>query len=411
MKSNKIPQIRFDEFTDAWEQCALGKLLETAFQGINTAADRVNYSDNGTEILQAKHITTGLVSFEDVRYINKSQYPEYFPKYIPEKGDILFANIGTIGPCAKVTENKEFLVAWNILRMIPKTKESSDFIYTVLQKLNSQGFFEKVTTGNATKFVNKDSMLGIKMMVPDVKEQTKIGSFFSTLDATITFHQRKLDLLVKSKKAYLQKMFPKNGEDKPEIRFAGFIDAWEQCRLGDVAEIVGGGTPSTSNSSFWDGDINWYAPAEIGKQIYVTESIRKITEEGLKSSSAKILPVGTVLFTSRAGIGNTAILKEVGATNQGFQSIIPNENELDTYFIFSRSLELKRYAETVGAGSTFVEVSGKQMAKMPILIPSIDEQTAIGTFFKTLDITITFHQSELELLKKMKQSLLQKMFI
>lgn len=87
-----------------------------------------------------------------------------------------------------------------------------------------------------------------------------------------------------------------------------------------------------------------------------------------------MLPVGTVLFTSRAGIGNTAILIKEGCTNQGFQSIVPHETELDSYFIFSRTHELKCYGETNGAGSTFVEVSGKQMAKMPILLPSIKEQ-------------------------------------
>ena len=144
--------------------------------------------------------------------------------------------------------------------------------------------------------------------------------------------------------------------DIPKIRFKGFTEPWEQRKLGELAEIVGGGTPSTSVNSYWDGDIDWYAPAEIGEQIYLESSQRKITEEGLNKSSAKILPIGTVLFTSRAGIGKTAILQKEGCTNQGFQSIVPNKEKLDSYFIFTRSEELKRYGETVGAGSTFVEV-------------------------------------------------------
>ena len=184
-------------------------------------------------------------------------------------------------------------------------------------------------------------------------------------------------------------------KSKPEIRFAGFTDAWEQRRLGDVADIVGGGTPSTSNADYWNGDIDWYAPAEIGEQIYLSGSKKKITDLGFQESSAKMLPVGTVLFTSRAGIGNTAILTKSGTTNQGFQSIVPHKNELDSYFIFSRTNELKEYGETVGAGSTFLEVSGKQMAKMPILIPLLDEQTQIGNFFHHLDNLITLHQREL----------------
>ena len=171
---------------------------------------------------------------------------------------------------------------------------------------------------------------------------------------------------------------------------------WEQRKLGEMADIIGGGTPSTSHDEYWDGEIDWYAPAEITDQIYVDSSERKITEAGYNNSSAKMLPVGSVLFTSRAGIGKMAILRKESCTNQGFQSIVPNINELDSYFIFSRSEELKRYGETVGAGSTFVEVSGKQMAAMNIMMPStINEQQKIGEYFKSLDHLITLHQRKI----------------
>lgn len=168
---------------------------------------------------------------------------------------------------------------------------------------------------------------------------------------------------------------------------------WEQRKLGEMADIVGGGTPSTSNDDYWDGYIDWYAPAEIADQIYVSSSERKITQQGYENSPAKMLPVGTVLFTSRAGIGKTAILRKEGCTNQGFQSIVPHENMLDSYFIFSRTEELKRYGETKGAGSTFVEVSGKQMASMELMMPkTVEEQKAIGLYFQNLDHLITLHQ-------------------
>ena len=181
--------------------------------------------------------------------------------------------------------------------------------------------------------------------------------------------------------------------------------------MGELAEIVGGGTPSTSVDSYWDGDIDWYAPAEIGEQIYLKSSQRKITEEGLNKSSAKVLPVGTVLFTSRAGIGKTAILLKEGCTNQGFQSIVPNKDKLDSYFIFTRSEELKRYGEIVGAGSTFVEVSGKQMANMELMMPTtMDEQQKIGGYFSNLDNLITLHQRKCDETKRLKKYMLQKMF-
>lgn len=165
--------------------------------------------------------------------------------------------------------------------------------------------------------------------------------------------------------------------------------------MGDIADIVGGGTPSTGNQSYWDGYIDWYAPAEIADQIYANSSQKKITGLGYENSSAKMLPPGTVLFTSRAGIGKTAILTRKGCTNQGFQSIVPHRGELDSYFIFSRTEELKRYGELVGAGSTFVEVSGKQMAVMELMMPpTMREQQTIGGFFQQLDHLITLHQRQ-----------------
>lgn len=211
-----------------------------------------------------------------------------------------------------------------------------------------------------------------------------------------------------------EKKVKKMNENKaniPEIRFRGYTNAWERRRLGDIAELIGGGTPSTSIPEFWDGDINWYTPAEITEQIYLSSSRRKITEQGYKHSSAKILPIGTILFTSRAGIGKTAILSKEACTNQGFQSIVPNKDELNSYFIFIQTEKLKKYAETVGAGSTFVEVSGKQMENMKLMIPStILEQNTIGQYFSKLDTLVTLQQRKLKMLKEFKKTLLSKMF-
>ena len=200
-------------------------------------------------------------------------------------------------------------------------------------------------------------------------------------------------------------------KNKPAIRFKEFTDAWEQRKLGEIADIIGGGTPSTSNPSYWDGNIDWYAPAEIADQIYANSSQKKITDLGYENSSAKMLPPGTVLFTSRAGIGKTAILTQKGCTNQGFQSIVPHCGELDSYFVFSRTEELKRYGELVGAGSTFVEVSGKQMAAMELMMPStMREQQTIGGFFRHLDNLITLHQRKYDKLQVLKKAMLEKMF-
>ncbi|NQK57917.1 restriction endonuclease subunit S [Streptococcus suis] len=201
-----------------------------------------------------------------------------------------------------------------------------------------------------------------------------------------------------------------NNNNIPSYRFQGYTDAWELRKLGEVAEIIGGGTPSTSNSEFWDGDIDWYTPAEIGEQIYVDGSERKITQLGLDKSSATLLPANkTILFTSRAGIGKTAILRSDATTNQGFQSIVV-DNNTEPYFIFSMTDKIKNKAISVASGSTFAEISSRALGQLEFMFPSINEQTAIGTFFSTLDRHITLHQRKLDTLKEQKKTYLKLLF-
>lgn len=172
------------------------------------------------------------------------------------------------------------------------------------------------------------------------------------------------------------------------------VSTWEQRKLGDVATIVGGGTPSTNNDAYWDGDIDWYSPAELGEQVYADRSVRRITQAGYDSCSATLLPAGkTILFTSRAGIGNAAILRRSACTNQGFQSLVVND-DTDVYFVYSMTDRIKKFAEQKASGSTFLEISGKGLAAGEFVFPSKDEQTAIGSMFKQLDHLITLHQRE-----------------
>ena len=171
-----------------------------------------------------------------------------------------------------------------------------------------------------------------------------------------------------------------------------FSFSWEQRKVNEIADIVGGGTPSTHNPSYWDGDINWYAPAEMEGKRYAVNSERKITQAGLSNSSAKILPAGrTILFTSRAGIGKVAILQHDAATNQGFQSLVLKDG-ISPYFIYSMGSILKKKAEGIASGSTFLEISGKMLGNIDITIPSSSEQHIIADFFRNLDDLITLHQ-------------------
>lgn len=209
-------------------------------------------------------------------------------------------------------------------------------------------------------------------------EQDKIAEFFTGLDRLITLHQR----------VYFQERTDQtiNGHTK--------TDSWEQRELGEIADIIGGGTPSTQNAAYWDGNIDWYAPAEMEGMRYAIHSTRRITEAGLNNCSAKDLPAGkTVLFTSRAGIGKVAILQHDAATNQGFQSLVLHDG-VSVYFIFSMGDAIKKKAERIASGSTFLEISGKMLGSLNISLPSQTEQGLIADFFCHLDDLITLHQRE-----------------
>jgi type I restriction enzyme S subunit len=411
-----VPQLRFPGYSGEWEEKKLGEVLDVMKSGLSRMLNTV---DIGLPVVRANNVNDGKLNLDDdikYWYLDDPQGANT-ANYLIHKNDILInfinseAKMGTAAIVEKEPD-RDTIYTTNILKLQVNNQHDPKFIFYQSFRQKYQNYVKSITKPavNQASFTTVD-FKKYEFLVPNLKEQQKIGSFFTQLDDLIALHQQKLTHLQERKKGLLQKMFPKAGEKVPELRFPGFNGDWEEKKLGEVANIIGGGTPKTDNIKYWNGEIDWYSPAEIGQQIYVDHSQKKITELGLKKSSAKILPIGTVLFTSRAGIGSTAILAKEATTNQGFQSIVPIENRLDSYFIYSCTNILKRFGETKGAGSTFIEISGKQMAQMHILLPTIEEQKKIGTFFKQIDNSILLQQQKLDNLKERKKALLQQMFV
>ena len=368
---NKVlkPKIRFKGFTDTWEQRKLKDESDYIVAGGDIEKNKID--ENGKYPVIANALTNeGIVGYYKEDYRIKAPAVT-----VTGRGDVGHA----------VARNIDFTPVVRLLTI--KSKHYNYFLENAINNLNV------VVESTGVPQLTVPQLENYEIQFPkDLNEETQIGNLFKQIDNLITLHQSKYDKLVNVKKALLEKMFPKDGKNVPEIRFKGFTDTWEQRKLGKIANIIGGGTPSTLVSKYWNGDINWYSPVEIGDKIFVSSSQKKITQLGYEKSSAKLLPIGTVLFTSRAGIGNTAILAKEGCTNQGFQSIVPNKKEIDSYFIYSMTNQLKEYGEKIGAGSTFAEVSGKQMEEMPINIPKLEEQCKISQLFEKIDNLITLHQ-------------------
>ena len=195
---------------------------------------------------------------------------------------------------------------------------------------------------------------------------------------------------------------------KPEIRLKGFEGEWKASKIGDVASVVGGGTPSTSVDSLWNGDIQWFTPSEVGKTRYVSKSERTISKEGLDKSSAQIIPAYSILLSSRATVGESSINTCNCCTNQGFQSLIPKDIDLD--FLYSLISTLKNDFIRESSGSTFLEISANKVRELDIFIPNNNEQEALGYYFKSLDSMLQSTTKKIESLKQMKQACLVSMF-
>ena len=392
-KNEQKPAIRFQGFTDAWEQRKVGEVSKRVIVGLATSVTPY-YREEGVPILRNLNIKENYLDDTDILFLDRPYAESQVSKQI-HAGDVLTVHTGYIGISCVVPEKYDNCLTFTTL--ITTTDDAVLEGAFLAQYLNSEigmSAVQAVTTQGGRQNLNTNDFVKVEIRYPSLAEQSKICAVLSRIDNLITLHQRKYDKLVNIKKSMLEKMFPRDGASVPEIRFSGFTDPWEQRKLSELAEIVGGGTPDTNNSAYWDGDIDWYAPAEMEGQRYAVSSVRKITELGLQKSSAKMLPAHrTVLFTSRAGIGKMAILQRPAATNQGFQSLVLRDG-IDPYFIYSMGDKIKGIAEGVASGSTFLEISGKMLGSLEVMTPSIEEQKEIASFFRGIDDLITLHQRE-----------------
>lgn len=191
------------------------------------------------------------------------------------------------------------------------------------------------------------------------------------------------------------------------------MEEWKEYRLGDLGEVIGGATPSTKNISYYDGNISWITPKDLSNYYdrYISYGERMISEEGFKSCSCKILPKGSVLFSSRAPIGYVAIAANDLCTNQGFKSIIPNTKVIDSDFLYYLLIYNKNRIEAMGSGTTFKEVSGNVMRNVIVLIPKLQSQKSIASILSSLDDKIELNRRINENLEQQAQALFKSWFV
>ena len=396
MNDKQKPSIRFKGFTEAWEQRKLGDITESYSGGTPTAGKKEYYDGN------IPFIRSGEISDDKTELFISEEGLNSSSAKMVKIGDVLYALYGATSGEVSISKLKG-AINQAILAIQPHQNYDSQFLMQWLRKSkeNIIGTYLQGGQGNLSGNIVKELIID----VPIYEEQKQIGEYFRNLDNLITLHQRKYDKLVNVKKSMLEKMFPRDGKNVPEIRFSGFTEAWEQRKLGDV------GTVSMCRRIFKEqtsevGDIPFYKIGTFGAEPDSFISKELFDEYKMKYPYPK---KGDILISASGSIGRTV---EFTGKNEYFQDSnivwLSHDGRIDNTF-------LKYFYNVVKwsglEGSTIQRLYNDNILKTEISIPSIDEQVAIGKYFTQFDHLITLHQREVEKLQNIKKSCLEKMFV
>lgn len=377
MMSKKSPQLRFEGFTDDWEELKLGDITKISTGKLDANA----MVENG----KYDFYTSGIKKYR----IDVAAF---------EGPSITIAGNGATVGYMHLADNK--FNAYQRTYVLQEFLVDRSFIFSEIGNKLPKKIKQEARTGNIP-YIVMDMLTELKLSIPqNNSEQQKIGSFFKQLDDTIALHQRKLDLLKEQKKGFLQKMFPKNGAKVPELRFAGFADDWEERKLGDEVLIVMGQSPNSENYTDNPNDhilVQGNADMKNG-HVFPRVWTTQVTKQAEKND---------LILSVRAPVGDIGKTDYDVVIGRGVAAIKGNE------FIFQNLGKMKSdgYWTRYSTGSTFESINSSDIKEAIISIPRIEEQQKIGSFFKQLDNTIALHQSKLDLLKQQKKGYLQKMFV
>ena len=419
MMSKKSPQLRFEDFTDDWEERKLKDIFDV----------HTDFVSNGS--FQALKENVQLYKTENYAYMIRLQDAsnnwdgpwlytdkqgfDFLDKSTVYKDDILMSDRGTIGKFFLVPQlDKPMTLSSNAV-LLRSTKNDNNFIYYMLNTSNISNQIIVRTTPGVQPMISKTEFKKINTCIPNIEEQQKIGSFFKQLDNTIALHQRKLDLLKEQKKGYLQKMFPKNGEKVPELRFAGFADDWEQRKLGDLAEIKD--SARIPNIKWQKEGVPYLRSSDLSSE-HIKDGLFLSLADYIKYDKITGSPKkGDLIFASGGDIGlaiykydSLPIYVQGGSILYVKTSKCENLDGLFLKYSFA-SPKVKKYIRNASTGTSLKHFVLKPANALPISYPDLIEQEKIGSLLMQMDRTITLHQRKLDLLKEQKKGFLQRMFV
>lgn len=403
------PRIRFKGFTEDWEQRKLGDFTNQ----INTF---VNPEDAKLP-LWSLTAEAGLIEKSD-RYERdflvkkKDQFKRI------ETNTLVYNPMNiTIGSIDIYTGLYPIAVSGYYVSIVYDKNIDTDFLKEVLLLPSSLKMYKNYATGSLIERqrVQYPTFSKLQLLLPNLDEQKAIGQFFKSLNLDITLHQRKLEKLKLAKKALLQKLFPKNGSQFPEIRFKGFTDAWEQRKLLDIAKTFIG-LVTTMTENYRDSGTLLIRNSDIKEgQFVFSENPIHLDEEFSKKNKTRRLQIGDVVTVHTGDIGTSAVIEEKEAGAIGFATINTRTDKsiLNPYFLatYFNTEKHKCYANSVSTGDGRLNYNIKDFNKLVIFVPTLDEQERISVLINDMNTIITLHQRKLERLQEVKKGLLQKMFV
>jgi len=316
-------------------------------------------------------------------------------RFIIKKNDILFNWRNALEHVGK-TAIIDFLVtepiifASFILRLTTKSNTDTKFLTYLFLFLKQIGLFSKFA-GRAVNQVNLNANVlgGIKLCIPPVIEQRKIASILTNIDNLIQKTDQVIEQTQKLKKGLMQMLLTQGIKHKnfKNTELGEIPEEWTIKKIIEIGEVVGGGTPDTSNEEYWnDGDIVWAVPTDLTglKTNYIDRTERYITKKGLENSAAKLLPRGSIIITSRATVGNCAINSIPMATNQGFQNLICNSENYNLFFLYMIQFNKNKLIQK-SHGTTFLEISNSNIKTLKLFVPLYQEQRKIASILTNID--------------------------
>jgi type I restriction enzyme S subunit len=331
-------------------------------------------TDAGIRLITAKVVKSGRILDDRAEFISEAEYERWMTRGIPERGDVLLTTEAPLGEVAILRTDGKIALAQRIILLRAKSGilDGRYLLYAIQTPL-MQGRLSARASGTTVIGIKNSELRKVELPVPPLHIQQRIAFILSAYDDLIENNRRRIQLLEQAARLlynewFVHLRFP--GHEHVAIS-DGVPEEWEKKKIAEVCETVGGGTPSTKVSEYWEGDITWVVPSDITKNdcLALLDSERKITEKGLRESSAKIVPAETILMTSRASVGFFALMDFEVCTNQGFINIIPHEDELRMYLLFnlmSRVTEIRSNAK----GTTYPEISKGRFRGMDIVVPS-----------------------------------------